>query len=84
MAPNISLALTQHQINWWDHFNTELFEKVLEIKEKKEEAMERRTEVIKENTIFIFHSPFYKRIQVLNNNKQFIRLHNVFRKPANQ
>lgn len=32
--PQISLALTQHQINWWDNFNIKLFEKILEQKNK--------------------------------------------------
>lgn len=30
--PKISLALTQHQINWWDNFNIKLFEKILKQK----------------------------------------------------
>ena len=41
MEKQVTLALTQHQINWWKqggNFNLELFEKVLKEKEKKQHA----------------------------------------------
>lgn len=66
--PEPTLALLQHQMNWWGNFNIKHFEKVLEAKE----AVGSKA-AVDENIIFM--PSFSQPKPSIWNNLKFIRIH---------
>jgi hypothetical protein len=66
--PKLTLALLQHQINWWGNFNVDHFERVLEAKESAGSRAQ-----FEETIIFLpaFGSPK----PTIWNNLKWIRIH---------